>query len=216
MSNNLSESSQPFPIAVLISGGGTTLQNLIDRIAAGTLPVRILQVISSRRNVAGVERARKAGLSVEVIERKSFASIEAFSDRTFAACRAAGAKLICLAGYLQLLKIPADYRGKVLNIHPALLPAFGGKGMYGDHVHEAVLKHGAKVSGCTVHLVDDQYDHGPIIAQRSVEVKPDDTAATLAARVFEQECELYPEVIRAFVEGHIRVEGREVRITNSP
>jgi phosphoribosylglycinamide formyltransferase-1 len=179
------------------------------------LPVRIVQVISSRRNVAGVERARKAGLRVEVVERKSFASIEAFSERTFAVCRAAGAKLVCFGGYLQLLKIPADYRGNVLNIHPALLPAFGGKGMYGHHVHEAVLKHGAKVSGCTVHLVDDQYDHGPIIAQRSVEVKPDDTPESLAVRVFEQECELYPEVIRAFAEGRVSVDGRKARITNS-
>jgi phosphoribosylglycinamide formyltransferase 1 len=216
MSDSRTEPPAPFPIAVLISGGGTTLQNLIDRIAAGTLPVRIVQVISSRRDVGGVVRARKAGLPVEVIERKSFASIEAFSERTFAVCRAAGAKLICLGGYLQLLKIPADFRGKIVNIHPALLPAFGGKGMYGHRVHEAVLKHGAKVSGCTVHLVDDQYDHGPIVAQRTVEVKPDDTPETLAARVFEQECELYPEVIRAFVEGRVSVDGREVRITNSP
>ena len=207
--------SPAFPIAVLISGGGTTLQNLIDRIAAGTLPVRIVQVISSRSNVAGVERARKAGLPVEVIERKSFASIEAFSERTFDVCRAAGARLICFGGYLQLLKIPPDFRGKVLNIHPALLPGFGGKGMYGQHVHEAVLKSGAKVTGCTIHVVDDQYDHGSIVAQRTVELKPNDTPESLAARVFEQECELYPEVIRAFVEGRISVDGREVRIRNS-
>jgi phosphoribosylglycinamide formyltransferase-1 len=214
MSDSRTES--PFPIAVLISGGGTTLQNLIDRIAAGTLPVRIVQVISSRRNVAGVARAMKADLPVEIVERKSHASIEAFSERIFDVCRAAGAKLVCFGGYLQLLKIPPDYRGRVLNIHPALLPAFGGKGMYGHHVHEAVLKHGEKVSGCTVHLVDDQYDHGPIVAQRTVDVKAGDTPETLAARVFEQECELYPEVIRAFVEGRVDVDGRDVRIRSSP
>jgi len=201
-----------FPIAVLISGSGTTLQNLIDRVAAGTLPVRIVQVISSKANALGVERARQAGIPVEVIERKAFPTLEAFSDRTFELCRRAGARLVCLGGYLQLLRIPADYRGKVLNIHPALLPSFGGKGMYGRHVHEAVLQCGAKESGCTVHLVDEQYDQGPIVAQRAVELLPDDTPETLAARVFQQECELYPEVIRAFVEGRVAVEGREVRI----
>ena len=201
-----------FPIAVLISGGGTTLQNLIDRVAAGTLPVRIVQVVSSKANAFGIERARDAGIPVEVVERKAHPTLEAFSDRTFELCRRAGAQLICFGGYLQLLKIPPDYRGKVLNIHPALLPSFGGRGMYGQHVHEAVLEYGAKMSGCTVHMVDDQYDHGPIVAQRAVEVLPDDTPETLAGRVFRQECELYPEVIRVFVEGRITVEGREVKI----
>src|SRR5262245_7882396 len=120
-----------FPIAVLISGSGTTLQNLIDHVAAGTLPVRIVQVISSKANALGIERARKAGIPVEVVERKTFPTLEAFSNRTFELCRGAGVQLVCLGGYLQLVKIPADYRGKVLNIHPALLPSFGGKGMYG-------------------------------------------------------------------------------------
>lgn len=188
-----------FPIAVLISGSGTTLQNLVARINDGTLPVRIVQVISSKANVKGVERASAAGLPTAIIERKQFASIEAFSDANFDLCRKAGAQLICLGGYLQLLRIPEDYRKRIVNIHPALLPAFGGKGMYGHHVHEAVIRHGAKVSGCTVHYVDDQYDHGPIIAQRSVEVKEDDTPETLAARVFAAECELYPEVIRKLI-----------------
>jgi phosphoribosylglycinamide formyltransferase-1 len=200
-----------FPIAVLISGGGTTLQNLIDRIAEGSLPARIEQVVSSRPNVRGIDRARAAGLPVEVVERKAFPTIEAFSERTFGLCRSAGARLVCLGGYLQLLRIPADYRLKVVNIHPALLPAFGGKGMYGHHVHEAVLEYGAKVSGCTVHFLDDQYDHGPIIAQRAVEVREDDTPESLAARVFEAECELYPNVIQDLSDGRIVVEGRAVR-----
>jgi phosphoribosylglycinamide formyltransferase-1 len=200
-----------FPIAVLISGGGTTLQNLIDRIADGSLPARIVQVISSRRGAGGLERALKVGLPVDVVERKAFPSIEAFSDRTFGLCRAAGARLVCLGGYLQLLRIPDDYRLKVVNIHPALLPAFGGKGMYGHHVHEAVLEYGAKVSGCTVHFVDDQFDHGPIIAQRAVEVNDDDTPDSLAARVFRAECELYPDVIRSLIEGKVTAEGRRVR-----
>ncbi len=199
------------PIAVLLSGSGRTLQNFIDRIAAGTLPVRITQVISSRRDVAGIERARKAGLPVEVVERKAFPSVEAFSERTFALCRSSGAELVVLAGYLQLLRIPDDYRFRVVNIHPALLPAFGGKGMYGHHVHEAVLKYGAKVSGCTVHFVDDQYDHGPVIAQAAVPVIDDDTPDTLADRVFEAECEEYPRMVRAIAEGRVKVEGRIVR-----
>jgi phosphoribosylglycinamide formyltransferase-1 len=201
-----------FPIAVLLSGGGTTLQNLIDRIAAGTLPVRIVQVVSNRADAVGVARARRAGLPVDVIPRQGFPSREAFSARTFETCRTAGARLVVLGGYLQLLQVPDDYRLKVLNIHPGLLPAFGGKGMYGHHVHEAVLEYGAKVSGCTVHYVDDQYDHGPIVAQRAVEVRGDDTADTLAARVFAAECELYPAVIRAVVEGRVAVSGRRVRI----
>jgi phosphoribosylglycinamide formyltransferase-1 len=200
-----------FPIAVLVSGSGTTLQNLIDRTADGTLPARIVQVIASRPGARGVDRARAAGLPVEVVERNAFPSIETFSERTFGLCRAAGARLICLGGYLQLLRIPEDYRLKVINIHPALLPAFGGKGMYGHHVHEAVLAHGCKVTGCSVHFVDDQYDHGPIIAQRAVEVRDDDTADSLAARVFRAECELYPDVIRSIIDGKILVEGRRVR-----
>jgi phosphoribosylglycinamide formyltransferase 1 len=188
-----------FPIAVFVSGSGTTLQNLIDRIRDGSLPAQIVQVVSSRKNAIGIDRARAAGLAVEVIERKSFPSIEAFSESNFALCRRAGAKLICLGGYLQLLRIPEDFRGRVLNIHPALLPAFGGKGMYGHRVHEAVLQSGAKLSGCTVHVVDDQYDHGPILAPKSVEVKNDDTPESLAARVFKAECELYPEAIRKLI-----------------
>src|SRR5829696_571813 len=157
-----------FPIAVLISGGGTTLQNLIDRIADGTLPARIVQVISSRAGAPGVDRARAAGLPVAVVERKAFPSVEAFSERNFDLCRAAGARLVCLGGYLQLLRIPDDYRLKVINIHPALLPAFGGRGMYGHHVHETVLAYGVKLTGCTAHFVDNEYDHGPIILQRAV------------------------------------------------
>jgi phosphoribosylglycinamide formyltransferase-1 len=200
------------PIAVLVSGSGTTLQNLIDRIADGTLPARIVQVVSSKPGVLAIERARQSGLPVAVIVRRSSANIDEFSQATFDLCRRSGAELVCLGGYLQLLRIPTDYRLKVTNIHPALLPAFGGKGMYGHHVHDAVLKYGAKVSGCTVHFLDDQYDHGPIIAQRAVEVRDDDTPDTLAARVFRAECELYPEVIRAIVEGRVTVEGRAVRV----
>src|SRR5207245_9770922 len=120
---------------------------------------------------------------------------------------------VCMAGFMQLSTIPDDFMGRVMNIHPALIPAFCGKGMYGEHVHEAVLGYGAKITGCTVHFADNQYDHGPIILQRAVPVMNDDTPQTLAARVFAQECEAYPEAIRLFAEGRLRIDGRRVRIT---
>lgn len=200
------------PIAVFLSGSGTTLQNLLDRIAAGTLPVRVALVLASKHNIRGIERALAAGIPTTVLERKGFANTEAFSASNFELCRMAGIRHVCLAGYLQLLRIPEDFQDKVLNIHPSLLPAFGGKGMYGHHVHEAVLQYGAKVSGCTVHFADNEFDHGPIVLQRSVPVRDDDTPETLAARVFEQECDVYPQAIQALVEGRIERHHRHVRI----
>ncbi len=199
------------PIAVLLSGGGTTLQNLIDVQSSGALPVRIVQVIASKHGVMGIERAQRAGLPVDAIVRRSFVSAHTYSERLFGQCRQAGAELVCMAGFLQLLRIPEDFTHRVMNIHPALLPAFGGKGMYGRHVHEAVLAFGAKISGCTVHFADNEFDHGAVILQRSAPVLDNDTPETLAARVFEQECIAYPEAIRMFAEGKLRVEGRRVR-----
>jgi phosphoribosylglycinamide formyltransferase 1 len=201
---------RPIRLAVLLSGGGTTLQNLIDRIADGRLAARIVQVISSRPDAFGVERAKRAGLPVEAVVRKSFPDVVAYGARVFDLCRASGADLVCMAGFLQLVPVPPDFTRRVMNIHPALLPAFGGKGMYGRHVHEAVLAYGAKVSGCTVHFVDQEYDHGPVILQRAVEVKDDDSPESLSARVFAEECEAYPEAIRLFAEGRLRVDGRHV------
>lgn len=188
----------PIRLAVLISGGGTTLQNFIDRIADGRMQAEIAIVIASNPAAGGGDRARAAGLPVEVIRSDGHASVEDFSKAIFNRCRAADVDLAALGGFLKLLKIPADFACRVMNIHPALLPAFGGKGMYGHRVHEAVLEAGARVSGCTVHLVDDHYDHGQIILQRTVPVLDDDTPERLAARVFEQECEAYPEAIRQF------------------
>jgi phosphoribosylglycinamide formyltransferase 1 len=202
---------RPIRLAVLLSGGGTTLQNLIGRIADGRLAAGIVQVVSSWPDAFGVERAKRAGLPVDVATRPAFPDMAAYSARIFDLCRASGADLVCLAGFLQLLQIPPDFTHRVMNIHPALLPAFGGKGMFGRHVHEAVLAYGAKVSGCTVHFVDQEYDHGPVIVQRAVEVRDDDTPDTLAARVFAAECEAYPEAIRLFAEGRLRVDGRRVR-----
>src|SRR5262245_33796535 len=165
----------PLRLAVLLSGGGTTLQNLLDRSADGRLAARVVQVVSSKADAHGLVRAQQAGIPATVAERKAFASREAFSAAVFAPCRAAGADLVCLAGFLQLVLIPPDFLGRVMNIHPALIPAFCGKGFHGRHVHEAVLAAGVKVSGCTVHLADNEYDQGPIILQRPVPVLDEDT-----------------------------------------
>ena len=205
-----SERLPPLRLAALISAGGTTMQNLIDRIAADSLAAQIVQVVSSHADVGGVERARRAGLPVAVVTRKEAGSREEFSRRVFEPCRQARAELVCMAGFLQLVTVPDDYLGRVMNIHPSLIPAFCGKGYYGHHVHEAVLAYGAKITGCTVHFADNEYDHGPIILQKAVPVLDGDDPDTLAERVFQQECEAYPEAIRLFAEGRLRLEGRRV------
>lgn len=199
-------------LAVLLSGSGTSLQNLLDRCADGRLPAEVVLVVSNKADAYGLVRARQAGVAAAVVERKACASREEFSSRIFAQCRAAQADLVCLAGFMQLLHIPDDFTNRVMNIHPALIPAFCGKGFYGRHVHEAVLDFGVKVTGCTVHFADNIYDHGPIILQRVVPVLDDDTPDTLAARVQEAEREAYPEAICLFAHGRLRVEGRKVRI----
>jgi formyltetrahydrofolate-dependent phosphoribosylglycinamide formyltransferase len=199
-------------LAVLLSGSGTTLQNLLDRTADGRLRAEVALVVSNRYDAFGLERARKAGVRAAVVERSACASRDEFGRRIFDLCREAKVDLVCLGGFLQLLPVPDDFAGRVMNIHPALIPAFCGKGYYGHRVHEAALEAGVKLSGCTVHFADNVYDHGPIILQRAVPVLDDDTPDTLAARVFEQECEAYPEAIRLFAEGRLRVEGRRVRV----
>jgi formyltetrahydrofolate-dependent phosphoribosylglycinamide formyltransferase len=192
--------TEPLRLAVLISGGGRTLLNLHDRILEGSLPARITAVVSSRAEAGGVERARRRGLPTAVVPRREL-SLEAFQEGL---TRAVGeAELVCMAGFLSMWRIPPRFEGRVMNVHPALLPAFGGKGMYGRRVHEAVLKSGETVSGCTIHFCDNEYDHGPILLQRRVPVLPDDTVETLAARVFAEECLAYPEAIRLFIEGRL-------------
>lgn len=199
-------------IAVLISGSGTTLQNLIDHRARGQLPAELVQVISSKPEVLGLQRAQQAGIPWAVVTRKEAGSAEEFSRRIFALCRQAGADLVCMAGFLQLLPIPEDHRARVMNIHPALIPAFSGKGFYGRKVHEAVLEAGVKITGCTVHFADNEYDHGPIILQHAVPVLDDDTPDSLAARVFAEECRAYPQAIRLYAERRLVIAGRRVRI----
>ncbi|MGB2987592.1 MAG: phosphoribosylglycinamide formyltransferase [Phycisphaerae bacterium] len=203
-------SQAPIRLAVLISGGGRTLLNLHERITAGTLAATIEVVISSRAGVKGVERSREVGLPTIVVERKKLSS-DAFQQRVTEAV--GEVDLVCMGGFLSLWRIPEEYCGRVMNIHPALLPDFGGPGMYGRRVHEVVIAAGKTVSGCTVHFCDNQYDHGPIILQRKVPVLPDDTPDTLAARVFEQECIAYPEAIQLFAERRIKLEGGRVTIT---
>lgn len=184
------------PIAVLISGGGTTLRNLIDQQRAGTLPVDFRLVISSRKDARGLDFASQAGIPTRVIRRRDFSDPLLHSQCVFDAVRESGAELVVMGGYLEHLGIPADFDRRVMNIHPSLIPAFCGKGMYGLRVHEAAIEFGVKISGCTVHWVDNQYDHGPIILQRACEVLPSDTPEQLQQRVFALECEALPEAIR--------------------
>jgi phosphoribosylglycinamide formyltransferase 1 len=201
----------PIRLGVLISGGGTTLQNFLAKIAAGELDATIAVVIASGSGCGGIEKARQAGLRTEVVSRGSFVDAADFSDAVFGVLRDADVQLVTLAGFLTLIHIPDDFRHRVLNIHPALIPAFCGKGFFGHKVHEAVLERGAKITGCTVHFADNQYDHGPIILQRPVPVLDGDTPDTLAGRVFAAECEAYPEAVRLFAAGKLEVVGNRVR-----
>jgi phosphoribosylglycinamide formyltransferase-1 len=153
--------------------------------------------------LGGLERAVAADIPTAVVERKTFDDVAAFSQTIFRLCDGVRADLVLLAGWLQLLRIPAMYEGRVMNIHPALLPKFGGKGMWGHHVHEAVLAAGERESGCTVHLVNNEYDAGPVVLQRACPVLPGDTPDTLAARVFEEEKLAYPDAVRAFASGRL-------------
>ncbi len=199
-------------IAVLLTGSGTTLENLFQKRDAGALDVEIVAVLSSRADAFGLERARKRGIPAHVVERKKFVLPEDFSAAIFETLAPYKPDLICLAGFMSLLKIPDAYAHRVINIHPALLPAFGGKGYYGNKVHESVLKAGCKITGCTVHFVDNEYDQGPIVAQRSVPVLDDDTVESLAARVQAAEREIYPEAIQLVAQGRLKIEGRTVKV----
>jgi phosphoribosylglycinamide formyltransferase-1 len=183
-------------LGILISGGGTTLQNLADLISRNQLDARIAVVIASNSHCYGVERARKLNLPLHIITRKDLLTLKDFSQKIASVLRQHNVDLTLMAGFLALWRIPPDFTGRVLNIHPALLPKFGGKGMHGRNVHEAVLSAGETESGCTVHFADNSYDTGPIILQRKVPVHPNDTPDSLAKRVFEQECLAYPEAIR--------------------
>lgn len=200
-------------IAVLLSGSGSTLQNLFDHIERGALDAEVVCVASSRSDAYGLVRAEKHGIPAHAFPRKRYADMTAFNADIWAFVRRHEAELVVLAGFMSLLEIPDDYEHRIVNVHPALIPAFCGKGMYGRHVHEAVLAYGAKLTGVTVHFVDEHYDHGPIIMQAAVPVLENDTPETLAERVVAKERELYPQAIQRIAENRVRLDGRIVRIS---
>ena len=204
--------SHLLPIAVLISGGGTTLRNLIEKERAGELPVEFRLVISSNPQARGLAFATEANIPSLVVEKNRALADSNYSRAIFDPIRAAGAELVVMGGFLKHVPIPPDFENRVINIHPALIPAFCGQGMYGLAVHQAALDYGVKVSGCTVHFVDNDYDRGPIILQHTVPVLDDDTPEVLQARVFDEECHALPEAIRLIAARRVTVEGRRVTI----
>ncbi len=190
-------------IAVFISGGGTNLQSLIDAARRGELSAEIALVVSSRRDAFGLQRAERENIESLVFKSKKFPSLEDAGRDLVVKLQERRIDYIALAGYMKLLPLAVvrAFPRRVVNIHPALLPKYGGKGMYGHHVHEAVLASGDRESGPTVHLVDEIYDHGEVLEQAQVPVLPDDTPDTLAARVLEQEHRLYPRVLQKLIRG---------------
>ena len=203
---------RPIRLGVLISGQGTTLVNFASKIQQGELDAEVGIVIASRSNCGGITNAERFGFPCEVIPRKDCPSVETFSERVFSVLRSFDVDLVLLSGFLSFIQIPEDFQFRVLNIHPALIPAFSGQGFYGSRVHEAVIQRGVKISGCTVHFADNEYDHGPIILQRSVPVLDDDAPSDLAARVFAAECEAYPEAIQQFASGRLEIDGQRVSL----
>lgn len=199
-------------LAVLLSGSGTTLQNLIDHTEAETLDATVVCVIASRKSAFGLERAAKHGIPATAITAKAYPDHAARNAALWAEIGKYNVDLVVLAGYMSLITVPKEFTNRIINVHPALIPAFSGQGMFGQHVHAAVIQYGAKVAGATVHFVDDAYDHGPIIMQEAIPVHDDDTAETLAERVQALERKLYPKAIQMIAEGRVTVEGRRVRV----
>ena len=203
---------QNLKLAVLLSGSGTTLQNLIDRIEEGVLPAEIVLVLSSKENAYGLQRAKDAGIDAYAVKRKAYGNTSEFNDALYKYIDSYQIDLIVLAGFMSIFRIDSKFKNMVMNVHPALIPAFCGKGYYGQKVHKAVLEKGVKITGCTVHFADEEYDQGPIILQKTVEVLDDDTPDTLAHRVQEQERKALVEAVKLFAEGRLKVEGRRVRV----
>lgn len=201
-------------MGVLVSGSGSNLQALIDACRRGTVPAEIAVVVSNVPTAYALDRARAAGIPAVVVDHRVCPSVDAFETALQETLARHGVELVCLAGFLRILspRFVGAFSGRIMNIHPALLPAFGGKGMYGERVHRAVLASGARHSGCTVHFVTPVPDGGPIIAQAMVPVNPGDTPAMLAARVAREEHRLYPQVVRLFAERRLRLEGDRVEI----
>jgi len=203
-------------IAVFASGRGSNFQAILNAIDTGLLPAQIVVLISNKPDAGAMEIARAHNISTKHLSQKMFSSEEALADVILEVLEENHAEFIALAGYLK--KIPAQvirqYRNRIVNIHPALLPSFGGEGMYGRRVHEAVIASGEKVSGATVHLVDEEFDRGAIVLQKTVTITRDDTPDSLAAKVLKIEHEIFPLVLTAFAEGRVRVKGRKAWITS--
>jgi phosphoribosylglycinamide formyltransferase-1 len=201
-------------IGVLISGSGTNLQSLIDNIETGNIKGRIAVVISNRKDAYGLERARQKNIDAVYIRQKDYESFEIFNDAIIDELKRHNVELVVLAGYLKILtsKFIDEYRNRIINIHPSLIPAFCGKGYYGIKVHEEVIKYGVKLSGATVHFVDEEADTGPIIIQEAVEVSYEDTAETLKQKVLKIEHKILPLAVKYYCEGKIQISGRKVKI----
>lgn len=201
-------------IGVLVSGSGTNLQSLIDNIGSGLINGKIAVVISNKENAYGLERARQHDIDAVYLNQKKYDSFEDYSDAIIEELRAHSVDLVVLAGYLKILspKFIESFRNKIINIHPSLIPSFSGKGYYGLKVHEAVISYGAKVSGATVHFVDEDADTGPIILQKTLEVEYNDTSETLQQRVLKIEHEILPLAVKYFCEGRLEIRGRKVKI----
>jgi formyltetrahydrofolate-dependent phosphoribosylglycinamide formyltransferase len=199
-------------IAVLLSGSGTSLENLLEKIDAGEVPGEVRVVIGSKTKAFGLERARRRGIPAVAIPRKQHPDVGEFNDAIHAELEKYDIDLVLLLGFLSPFETRGRFEGRTMNVHPALIPSFCGKGYYGHRVHEEVIESGVKLTGATVHFVDAEYDHGPIILQEAVEVRDDDTPESLAERVQAVERRLVPEAVRLFAESKLTIEGRWVRI----
>lgn len=212
----MNSSKRQINIAVMVSahGRGSNLQAIIDACKEGRIDGQVAVVIGTKADAPAMDRARNAGIPAVEVRAKAFATDAEYAARLLEVLAEHEADLMCLAGYMRVLpsEVVSAYRWRIMNIHPALIPLFCGKGMYGERVHQAALDYGVKVSGCTVHFVDEEYDTGPIILQKAVPVEEGDTWETLAARILIQEHKAYPEAIQLFAEGRLRVEGRVVHV----
>lgn len=204
--------TEPLRIAVLLSGNGTSLESLFERIETGELNAKICVVIASREDAFGLERATKRDVPAIAVPRKAYANTHDFNEALHAELAKHEIDLVALLGFMCMFEMRPAYEGRTINVHPALIPAFCGKGYYGEHVHQAVLDKGVRQTGATVHFVDSQYDHGPIILQEAIPVLEDDTVDSLASRVQALERELVAHTIRLFGQGRLEIQGQRVRI----
>lgn len=205
-------SERVLPVAILISGTGRTLRDLLRAVDAGKVPIDVRLVIGSTPNASGLQYAEFMGIPAEVIERRDYSSPEEYSAAVLKRCREVGAEYVIMAGFAMRLEITPEYQNRVIGSHPALAPAFCGQGYFGRRVHAAVLEHGVKVTGCTVFFLDQEYNNGPVIVQKAVPVEPDDTVEKLEARVLPLETEALIEALRLLAEDRVIVHGRRVRI----